>query len=197
MKNLKLLQFIHIHLRAEGTREQHRVPVTRGHGVHVQGGGHVSEGVQPHHLVLGQGQLLDQAEEDQGGEHGDDGDESVVNNPPLVTNQANVHTCNVLRVTLSHPISLDTPQGSGKMRIFCDTSPREIKTASFVLILTVSLSCLSLQGLSISPLCQCLSPVFTKRNKQVNTNTSAQSCETNQRISKKSPRLLTCCCRRR
>lgn len=59
------------YLCAEGTREPHGVPVTRGHGVHVQGVGHVSEGVQSDNLVLRQGQLLDQAEQHQGGEHAD------------------------------------------------------------------------------------------------------------------------------
>ena len=59
------------YLCAEGTRERHGVPVTRGHSVHVEGVWHVSEGVQPDHLVLGEGQLLDQAEQHQGGDHGD------------------------------------------------------------------------------------------------------------------------------
>ena len=68
-KNVKL-NTLSPYLCAERTRERHGVPVTRGDGVHVQGVGHVSEGVQPDHLVLGEGQLLDQAEQDQGGDHG-------------------------------------------------------------------------------------------------------------------------------
>ena len=70
---------------------------------------------------------------------------------------------------MSHLISLVTPPGSGKMRIFCDTSLRQLPL-SWSLLVTDSVSRLSLTGLSISPLSQCLSPVFTKRYKQVNTN---------------------------
>ena len=169
VKQTNLLCSFCSYLCAEGTRECHSVPVTRGHGVHVQGVGHVSEGIQSDHLVLRQGQLLDQAEQHQGGEHDDVWwDESL--SPILLwslTRPANVPTCNVLRVTLSHLISLVTPPTSGKMRIFCDTSPRS--KDSFLCPESpdpsVSVSCLALTGLSISPLCQCLSPVFNRRHK--------------------------------